>query len=100
MRCTNRWSPEANRPAVSDFGVLDDTEPPTIERVLPRRYTLTRAAGGAGGAGRARQINAINAKNRAFVPGAAATYATRIESHPCVPCACKNSDMRGYRPFR
>jgi ribosome biogenesis GTPase len=36
----------AERPAVGDFVTLDDGEPPTIERILPRRSTLTRAAAG------------------------------------------------------
>jgi ribosome biogenesis GTPase / thiamine phosphate phosphatase len=36
----------AERPAVGDFVVLDRADPPTIERVLPRRSTLTRAAAG------------------------------------------------------
>ncbi|KGI76951.1 ribosome small subunit-dependent GTPase A [Oleiagrimonas soli] len=47
----------AERPAVGDFVVLDDAEPPTIERILPRRSTLTRAAAGER---YARQIIAAN----------------------------------------
>ncbi len=36
----------AERPAVGDFVILGAADPPTIEKVLPRRSSLTRAAAG------------------------------------------------------
>ena len=45
-RFLKRRMDPAERPAVGDFVVLDEGEPPTIQRVLPRRSTLTRAAAG------------------------------------------------------
>lgn len=36
----------AERPAVGDFVLLDANDPPVIERILPRRSILTRAAAG------------------------------------------------------
>lgn len=47
----------AERPAVGDFVLLHGDDPPTIERILPRRSTLTRAAAGER---YARQIIATN----------------------------------------
>ncbi len=36
----------SERPAVGDFVLLDEGDPPTIVRILPRRSALTRAAAG------------------------------------------------------
>jgi len=45
-RFLKRRMDPAERPAVGDFVALDAGDPPTIERILPRRSMLTRAAAG------------------------------------------------------